>query len=178
MVCERCKKVLKEELSASGIVVNHIELGRILAEFEESQMDLLEEIVVRNGFELNKSPEDAAIEHLKKLMIKVLNELPLKLDNALSGYLSSAMNREYSGLSKLFSKKEGCTVEKYFIGLKIEKAKELIQQGQHSFSEIAYLLDYKTLNHLSNQFRQAEGVTMSEYKQNRNWLRKPLDGII
>ena len=81
-------------------------------------------------------------------------------------------------LSKIFSKKENITIEKYFIKLKVERVKELIQLQQHAFSDIAYLLDYSSVNHLSRQFKNVTGLSMTDYKNSQVWERSFLDEII
>jgi AraC-like DNA-binding protein len=88
------------------------------------------------------------------------------------------MNKEYSMLSKLFSAKEGLTIEKYFILLKMEKVKEEIQMDNKTFSEIAYDLNYKSSSHLAKQFKTVTGMSMSEYKNVQDWNRKSLDQIV
>ena len=96
----------------------------------------------------------------------------------LSAFVPKMFNKSFSALSKLFSKREGITIEKYLINLKIEKVKELIQLGQLNFSEIAYSLNYNNSSHLSKQFKSNTGMSMSDYKNLQNWDRKPLDGIV
>lgn len=88
------------------------------------------------------------------------------------------MHRDYSVISKLFSSNEGLTIEKYFIRLKIEKAKEYIQMGNLSFSEIAYTLNYKSGSHLAKQFKTITGMSMSNFKNLQLWDRQPLDRIV
>ena len=78
----------------------------------------------------------------------------------------------------MFSAQEQTTIEKYFIKLKIEKVKELIQLKQHSFSDIGYLLDYSSVNHLSRQFKDVIGVSMTDYKNAEDWKRNFYDEII
>ena len=95
-----------------------------------------------------------------------------------SEYLASMLHRDYKILSKLFSKNENTTIEKYFIKLKIEKVKELIQLQQYSFSDIAYLLDYSSVNHLSRQFKNITGTSMTDYKNAEDWERSFYDEII
>ena len=70
------------------------------------------------------------------------------------------------------------TIEKYFIKLKIEKVKELIQLKRHSFSDIGHLLDYSSVNHLSRQFKEVEGMSMTDYKKTENWKRNFYDEIL
>jgi AraC-like DNA-binding protein len=98
--------------------------------------------------------------------------------NNLSIFLSKHFDKSYAVLSKLFSKKEGITIEKYLINLKIERVKELIQLGQLNFSEIAYTLNYSNSGHLSRQFKTVTGMSMSSYRSLQNWDRKTLDQII
>ena len=93
-----------------------------------------------------------------------------------SSYLANRLHKDYSLLSKTFKKIEGQTIEKFFIKLKIEKVKEFIQMNKLSFSEIAY--QYNSINHLSNQFKNLTGMTMSEYKNSQDWNRIPLDKIV
>ncbi|KKM23083.1 hypothetical protein LCGC14_1618700, partial [marine sediment metagenome] len=93
-------------------------------------------------------------------------------------HLASELHRDYKLLSKIFSKNENTTIEKYLIKLKVEKAKELIQLQQHTFSDIAYLLDYCSINHLSRQFKTITGLSMTDYKNGQMWERSFLDEII
>lgn len=96
----------------------------------------------------------------------------------LSKHLSEKMNKDYSVLSKMFSAKEGLTIEKYFILLKIERVKEEIQMENKTFSEIAYDLNYKSSSHLAKQFKSISGMSMSEYRKVQDWNRRPLDQIV
>lgn len=92
--------------------------------------------------------------------------------------MSEELHRDYKNLSKLFSSMVKTTIEKYFIKLKIEKVKELIQLKQHSFSDIGHLLDYSSVNHLSRQFKKEVGMNMTDYKNNESWKRNFYDEII
>ena len=111
-------------------------------------------------------------------MLEAVDQLDASSEENLSSYLSKRLNKEYSVLSKLFSKLEGVTIERYYIHLKIEKAKELIQLQQLNFSEIAYSLNYKSSSHLASQFKSMTGMSMSDYKNSQQWGRKPLDQIV
>ena len=104
----------------------------------------------------------------------------METDNAdnLTSFLSKRFDKSYSVLSKLFSKREGITIEKYEIQLKIEKVKELIQHQEYNFSEIAFSLNYNNSSHLSKQFKSITGMSMTEYKKLQDWNRKALDQIV
>ncbi|MEO5942401.1 MAG: AraC family transcriptional regulator, partial [Ferruginibacter sp.] len=67
-------------------------------------------------------------------------------------------------LASFFSAMEACTIEKYIISLKIEKAKELILFHDYTLTEIAYKLNYSSVAHLSGQFKKVTGLTPSHFK--------------
>lgn len=179
MVCERCIKVLKNEMEAQNLVLKEIELGRIQLEVDDRDiLPILKSIVRKNGFELIDSIEDRLTEQIKIQLIKLLERLPLELQENVSTHLVKTMHQEYSKMSKIFSVNEEITIEKYFIKLKIEKVKELIQAQEKNFTEISQLLDYNHINHLSRQFKSETGVSLTEYKKGQKNLRNSLDQIV
>ena len=91
--------------------------------------------------------------------------------------MESKLNLEYSKISKIFSVTEHITIEKYFIKLKIERVKELIQLQEGNFTEISQLLDYSNVNHLSRLFKSETGMSLTNYKNNQKSIRNPLDQI-
>jgi AraC-like DNA-binding protein/copper chaperone CopZ len=179
MVCERCKKVLKEELAAIDVEIVSIELGRLeIRDHFKVDMSQINKVITVNGFELIEDKEMLLVESIKLFLISLVEQLPLQRTRKLSTLLAEQLNKDYSGLSKLFSRNEHITIEKFFVRLKLEKVKELIQQGNYSFTEIADLLDYTNSSHLSKQFKDATGLSMTEYRKSSQWSRKPLDKII
>ncbi len=182
MVCNRCLKVIKQELQELGVTILSLELGRLLVEAPKKTN---KEIVIAvtsvlhtNDFEIVQTEEEMLTERIKIILIEELQELPLHIKVKTSELLASTLHRDYKTLSKLFSANEKTTIEKYFIKLKIEKAKELIQLKQHSFSDVGYLLDYSSINHLSRQFKEVVGISMSDYKNTEGWKRNFYDEII
>ncbi|MCP4051489.1 MAG: helix-turn-helix transcriptional regulator [Mesoflavibacter sp.] len=182
MVCSRCLKVIKQELQELGVTVLSLELGRLLVEAPKKTSNEIVEAVTTvlhaNDFEIVQKEEEMLVERMKVILIEQLQELPLHIKVKTSELLASRLHKDYKTLSKLFSANEQTTLEKYFIKLKIEKVKELIQLKQHSFSDIGYLLDYSSVNHLSRQFKKIEGMSMTDYKNTTNWKRSFYDEII
>lgn len=182
MVCSRCLKVIKQELEQINIKVEAIELGSVIIAQEghntEEIFRKIEKVLHANNFEIMHSPDEILIEKIKHFLVTKVEDLPLNFAKNLSEVLSAAFNHEYKSLSRLFSASENITIEKYFIRLKIEKVKELIQLRQYTFSEIGYLLDYNNVNHLSRQFKEVTGESMTEYKNAEDSKRSPYDEII
>ena len=182
MVCRRCLKVIKHELEEINIEVLSLELGKLTVRSTKNNDREIDAKVINtlhvNGFEIAKSEEEMLVEEVKITLIDLIKELPLHLREKTSEHLASTIHRDYKTLSKLFSKKEHTTIEKYFIKLKIEKVKELIQLQQYTFSDIAYMLDYSSVNHLSRQFKNTTGISMTDYKNLENWERNFYEEII
>jgi len=167
MVCGRCVTVVKQEFEKLEIQINRIELGKIEL-FEELNVEkktILTENLQKWGFELLENKQAQWIEQVKKAVLTWL-QLPdkEKQPNA-SDFISKYVGRDYSFLSNLFSSVEGLTIEKYIILQKIEKAKELLVYNELTLSEIAIILNYSSVQHLSAQFRKITGFTVSEFKK-------------
>ena len=182
MVCRRCLKVIKQELHDLHITVLSLELGKLTVKAPEIAIVEVDQKVVdvlhSNGFEIAKSEEEMIVEKIKIALISLIADIPINMKEKTSDYLANMLHREYKVLSKIFSKNENSTIEKYFIKLKIEKVKELIQLRQHTFSDIAYMLEYSSVNHLSKQFKEIMGMSMTDYKKTQKWQRDFLDEII
>ncbi len=179
MVCDRCIKVLRDELHHNNIALKQIELGRLRLDIEgDGEIEKLESLLEKNGFSVIDSTDEKLTEQVKIELIKALKELPLEIKTKLSTHLANTLGVEYSKISKVFSFTEGITIEKYFIKLKIEKVKELIQAKELNFTEMAQLLDYRHINHLSRQFKSETGMSLSAYKSQQKNFRNSLDQIV
>jgi AraC-like DNA-binding protein len=182
MVCRRCLKVIKQELEAIEVIVLSLELGKLTVHIDADTDKYIDKkiasILQANGFEIAKSEEEMLVERIKITLIELISELPININQNTSEHLATLLYRDYKVLSKIFSKNENTTIEKYFIKLKIEKVKELIQMQQQTFSDIAYQLDYSSVNHLSRQFKNNVGMSMTDYKNSPIWERNFVDEII
>jgi AraC-like DNA-binding protein len=178
MVCDRCIKVLRSEIESHGIDLMDIELGRVKLDVKDDQeVAVFQDILNENGFSLIDSIEVQTAEQVKIILIRMMEDLPLQLDGKLSSHLSDLIGMDYSKISRMFSATEGVTVEKYFIKLRIEKVKELVQANEQNFTQMSQLLNYSNLNHLSRQFKTETGMSLTEYKRQSQNLRNSLDQI-
>lgn len=181
MVCKRCVRVVREDLEHIGLKVSNIGLGfvEIDGNLDEVFYKQVQNLLLRDGFELIENHQAAIVENIKRLIINEIhsqkNEKPISQN--FSDFLVKHIGHEYSYLSTLFSTIEKTTIEKYIIAQKIERAKELLFNGELNLSEIAWSLEYSSVAHLSNQFKQVLGITPSEYKRQKVKNRLPLDGV-
>lgn len=180
MVCNRCIKVVRDELTDLGYTINLIELGKVvlMEEIDDKKMEQIREVLTDNGFELIDDKKSELINKIKTLIIEYIHydrESPAYLN--LSEILSKELGYDYSYLSHLFSRVEGITIEKYLILQKVEKVKELLVYEEFTLSEISYQLGYSSSQHLSRQFKEISGLTPSHFKTIKVQKRKPLDKV-
>jgi AraC-like DNA-binding protein len=181
MVCNRCIKVVKEELEKLGVVIKSISLGEVETEqsIETFPLEKIKEILEANGFELIENKKAKVVEKIKSYLIKTIygNENIISENHKYSQLIEKELGLDYNYLSSLFSSQESITIEQYIILQKIERAKELLKYGELTLSEIAYKLGYSSVQHLSNQFKKVTGFTASQFKSMAKNMRKPLDRI-
>jgi len=181
MVCNRCIKVVSEEMKKLGYKVLDISLGEvIISGYDNIDMDKIKFVLEENGFELIDDKNSRIIEKVKLTIINRIRDLSegkaTKIN--LVKEIADESHLSYQYVSTLFSSIEGITIEKYIILQKIEKVKELLVYDELTLSEIAYRLDYSSVQHLSNQFKKVTGLTPSYFKQFKEQRRKPIDKII
>jgi len=181
MVCDRCIKVVREELDKLGVDLNHIELGEVETkeDLDDIKLRKVRLILEENGFELLDDKRATLVENIKTLIIEEVQYLKGNKPAALnfSDYLSQKTGYEYSYLSTLFSSETGQTIEQYIIAQKIEKVKEWLSYNELSLSEMAWRLSYSSTAHLSNQFKKITGMTPGEFKKGNILRRTTLDRV-
>ena len=179
MVCSRCILVVKLELEKLGHEIVTIELGEVilkneLSNKEKSNISQRLEVL---GFEILNDSSSKTIEKIKTILIDLVQNKNNDINVTLSDYLIQNLHQDYSKLSNLFSTVEGISIEKYFINLRIEKVKELIVYDELSLSEIADILNYSSIAHLSNQFKKVTGFSPTYFKKIKESKRIELDQL-
>jgi YesN/AraC family two-component response regulator len=181
MVCDRCKRVVREELTKIGVIPSRVDLGEVEIDDLPATVtvDDLRQLLQANGFDLVDDRRQSLVEHMKVLLINEVQYLKgdRQPSENYSTFLERKLGYEYSYLSGLFSASEGQTVEKYIIALKIEKVKEWLRYDELTLSEIAWRLGYSSVQHLSNQFRQVMGQTPGQFRKASQTERRPLDTL-
>ena len=179
MVCNRCIMVVKQVLTKLKLQPAIVSMGEVELQKPASEKQLLQlnNRLKELGFELLDNQKQKQIEKIKNLLIKKVQSGDLEEHFSITDFLSEALHKEYSYISRLFSEVEGITIEQFFILQKIEKVKELLVYAELNLSEIAYQLGYSSLAHLSAQFKKVTGLTPSYFKKVGGIHRKAIDQI-
>jgi len=167
MVCIRCKMLVKSELDKLGVHYTSVELGEaeIKDNISQEQLDRLNIALKKTGLELMDDKKSILVEKIKAVIIELVhyNEEQVKVN--LSDYLGKKLNHDYTYLASLFSEVKGITIEQFYLVHKLEKVKELLVYDELNLTEIAFLLNYSSVSHLSNQFKKMTGLTPTHFKQ-------------
>lgn len=180
MVCNRCVKVVREDLESLGHIIESIELGKVslVGELSAAELSVVEGMLGANGFELINDQQSRLIDRIKTIIIEYVHYEREKPEHQnFSDYLSKQVGQNYFSLSKLFSSVEGITIEKYLILQRIERVKELLVYGEQNLSEIAYDLGYNTVAHLSGQFKKVTGMSPTAFRKLTDQRRNSLDQV-
>ncbi len=181
MVCNRCIRVVSEELQRMGFQPVEVRLGeaQLKDDLNNEERESVRGMLSSNGFELLDDKKQKLIEQVKLLIIDLIQHGDERTLSTVvvSQYLSAKLTTEYTHISTLFSQLEGYTLEKFVILQKIERVKELMMYDELSVSEIANRLGYSSVHHLSNQFKKVCGMTPTEFRRLQQKPRLPLDRV-
>lgn len=179
MVCIRCKMVVKAELEKLGLHYIVVELGEaeIMESISVEQHDQFKDALLKSGLELLDDKKSVLIQKIKNVIVELIHysEEPLAIN--FSDHLSQKLNHNYTYLANLFSEVQGTTIEQFIIAHKIERVKELLVYNELNLTEIAYLMHYSSVAHLSAQFKKVTGLTPSHFKQLKNKRLSMLEEI-
>ena len=67
--------------------------------------------------------------------------------------------------SKLFKLSTGTTPHQYVMRQRVERAQELLREGQTALAEIATLVGFETQSHFTSVFRRLSGITPKHYRE-------------
>ncbi|MCF6365578.1 MAG: helix-turn-helix transcriptional regulator [Bacteroidales bacterium] len=162
-----CVRMLRHDFENHNITVNNIGVGFAEISYNPEKISNKEinRILAVSGLSIISNREEKVVEEIKL----AVTELVHYMNNAdsiakKSEYIVGKLGLNYRYLSRLFSKYENITLEKYIILNKIERIKNLIDEDEYTLSEIAYMMDYSSVQYLSAQFKKETGYSVSDYK--------------
>jgi len=179
MVCPRCIEAVRNLLEQSGYRPTEVTLGQAKLD-RSTPVDpaALAPILKEAGFDVLTGRAEQLTEQIKTSLTEYLDHLrTARMPLTTSAFLTERFAATYSHLSKVFSRTANLTIEKYLIRLKIEHVKEMLSYGELTLSEIADQMRYSSGQHLSNQFRQVTGRSVSEFRRDLMPKRLSLDKL-
>jgi AraC-like DNA-binding protein len=171
--------VVKAELTKLGLHYTVVDLGEveILENISAEQLDQLKTALLKSGLELMDDKKSVLIQKIKNVIVELVHYSDEPLVIKFSEYLSQTLNHDYTYLANLFSEVQGTTIEKFVIAHKIERVKELLVYDELNLTEIASLMHYSSVAHLSNQFKKVTGLTPTHFKQLKDKRRSMLEDV-
>jgi len=169
MVCPRCIRVVREELTRLGLDVRNVVLGEVEVSgtIPKPTMARIRDVLSANGFDLIEDRRVKIIEQVKHAVLKLVQtdqeQHPIRIRD--SEFIARETGMDYHQLTQLFSAVESITIEQFTILQRIERVKELLRYGEMSLGEIAYRMGYSSVAHVSNQFKKVTGMTPSGFRK-------------
>jgi len=179
MVSNRCKMAVKEELKKLGLHFIVVDLGEveIMEDITYEQKEKLKIGLLNSGLELMDDKRSVLIGKIKNVIIEMIHHSDESIKINFSIFLSDKLHHDYTYLANLFSEVQGITIEHFIINHKIERIKELIIYDELNITEIAHLMNYSSVSHLSNQFKKVTGLSPSHFKKLKVKRRNPIEEI-
>ncbi len=180
MYSKCCIRLLFHEFQDENIHILEIRIGYLKIEYDSTSISDKNIVNKLNqlGLEVIVSKEQRIVAEIKQAVFELIHEMNGADSIARkSEYMVEKLNMSYQQISKIFSKQENSTLERYIILNKLEKIKDLIDSEEYTLSEIAYLMDYSSVQYLSNQFKKEVGYSVSEYKERKIKPKIPLEEL-
>jgi AraC-like DNA-binding protein len=162
-----CKKVLQDILDKHKLDYSlksfwEVELKETLS---ESDLSELSSGLNNYGIQIVESHKSILVQKIKDAIIEMVymeDKLPI---SKTSSYLADKLKHRYGYISNLFSEVTYTSIENFIILQKIERAKQLLITNELTITEIAWKLNYSSVAHLSNQFKNVTGLTPSMFQR-------------
>lgn len=161
-----CSLYLKQKLEEQNVNFTTLGFGEIEIDdnFDADALETLKNNLNPYGFEIVENQKSVLVQKIKDAII----DLVFIEDNnnfKSSVFLAEKLNHSYGYLSNVFSEVTYSSIENFIILQKIERAKQLIIVNEMSLTEIAFLLHYSSVAHLSTQFKNTTGITPSAFQR-------------
>ncbi|MEQ9438422.1 MAG: AraC family transcriptional regulator [Cyclobacteriaceae bacterium] len=168
MVCDRCIQVVTQLINNLGLEVRDISLGSVTVVGVPNRVSIkiVEKVLAEKGLQVLEDRNTALANKVKQVLNELLDQDRVyEMRPKYSKLISEKLDMPYATIKSLFLYAEGMTLEKYIIHQRLEKAKELMVCTSFTFTEIAYILGFSSLQHLSNQFKEMTGLSPSYFRK-------------
>ena len=131
-------------------------------ELNSEQFNALAESLSPYSIKLVSNTQNGLIDMIKDCIKMVVADKVMRKQN-ISTILSEKLGYSYSHLSTTFSNQTFTSIENFHIFVKIEEAKKMLAQQKRTVADVAVELDYSSVSHLSRQFKNVTGLTVTQY---------------
>ncbi len=169
-----CEKILQEQLDRLDLKYSLIGFGEVELKEVLSSEKLQELNTKLNNYsiEIVESHKSVLVQKIKNAIIEMVY-MDEKLPNSkMSFYLAEKIGHSYGYISNLFTEVTYTSIAHFIALQKNERAKQLIITNQFTFTEIAWKLNYSSVAHFSNHFKDATGITPTAFQR---IMKKRLD---
>jgi AraC-like DNA-binding protein len=119
------------------------------------------ELLADAGYRVTGSEEDKESKKVVNAAVNIIEQRLLEIRSLKE--VSDSLGYSLSHLSRLFIKEIGTSLQLYYSKRKWQKAMDLLEEGNRSITEIAELMKYNSIHTFSRAFRQATGISPSQY---------------
>jgi AraC-like DNA-binding protein len=155
-----------------------VELGTlsVYQPLSADQLQRLDQELDALGFALSESSHQQLVSQVNSALTDYVRYLEDQDEpQAFSAYLKDRISYHYNYASQLYKQRTGRSIEQSLIRIKIERVKEWLETTDKTLSEMAWKLNYSSVQYLSNQFKKITGQTVSEYRVNPQSTRTTWD---
>lgn len=162
-----CKIIMQEQLDKLSLPYTITGLGEIdiQADIASERYKELENNLFKYGIEIIDNPKNVFVQKIKDViyeMVFIEKKLPtLKI----SEHLAQKLNKTYTYISGIFSEVTYTSIQNYIILQKIERAKQEIILEKKTLTEIAWILNFSSVAHLSTEFKKITGLTPTTFQR-------------
>lgn len=159
--------IIREKLAELGLEYELGGLGEveILSDVTEEQIQQLSTSLAKYGIDIVDNLKSTLVQKTKDVIREMIYKEEGLPTSKISSYIAEKVNRSYGYLHNLFAENTYTSIGNYIIMQKIERAKQLIMEGELTLTEISYKLSYSSVAHLSYQFKKTTGLTPSAFQR-------------
>jgi AraC-like DNA-binding protein len=170
MVCDRCKVLVINALKKVCIDYIKVNLGELIIEdcIPQEQLEQLRKLLKKSGLELLDNLQNKHVEVLLNTIEDMVNFPDKKIKKSNQDYLSEKFHIKYASLNTMFSEIECVSIEKYIDELKVTRIKEMLTYNELNINEIAKIMHFSNVAHLSSHFKSHTGLTPAFFRQPRS----------
>ncbi len=153
--CEKLPKNKSSEFGSEQVIKLNLEL-------------LLITLIRNNANAMKRQPQKASVREVRvhKTVDAIVDYVKANLyDDFTLDDIAKELFFSKTHMKNVFKKKMGISIIQYCLKLKLDEAKRLISKKEFTFTEIAYKLNFNSVQYFSRLFKAHTGMTPTEYSR-------------